>query len=107
MSEVCNNMSNVRMLLICRFYILSFLNIHTLKENKEEGQCAQSKRRLLQLQIQALQVTERGYKDEINKRFLTTETNLKSSIHISLFVHDLISRATCSECQNFVYNCVF
>ena len=37
------------------------------KENKEERQCAQSKERLLQLQIQALQVTECGYKNSSNK----------------------------------------
>ena len=38
----------------------------------------------------------------MNYRFLTTETNLKALyIYISLFVHNLISKAI------FVYNCVF
>ena len=37
------------------------------KENKWVGQCGQSKVRLLQLQIQALQVTECGYKNSSSK----------------------------------------
>ena len=38
-----------------------------LKEHKKEAQCAQSKGGLLQLQIQALQVTECGYKNSSSK----------------------------------------
>ena len=37
------------------------------KENKCEEQCAQSKGRLLQLQIQALKVTESGYQNSSRK----------------------------------------
>ena len=37
------------------------------KENKQEGQCAQCKGKLIQLQIQALQVAECGYKNSSSK----------------------------------------
>ena len=43
-------------------YIIMYISSSFHKENKYEVQCAQSKGRLLQLQIQALQVTECGYK---------------------------------------------
>ena len=46
----------------------------------------------------------------MNYRFLTTETNSKALyiyIHILLFVRNLVSKAICSECTDFVYNCVF
>ena len=36
----------------------------------------------------------------INYRLLTTETNLKA-LYISLFVHNLITKAICSECTDF------
>ena len=49
----------------------------------------------------------------INYRFLTTETNLKALyIFCCCFLHNLISKAICSDCtdfclQIFVDNCVF
>ena len=51
--------------------------------------------------------------DIINYRFWTTETNLKALyIYFVIFLHNLISKAICSDCtgfclQIFVYNCVF
>ena len=46
--------------------------------------------------------------DIINYRFLTTETNLKALlIYISLFVHNLISKAFCSECTCFCLQLCF
>ena len=36
----------------------------------------------------------------INYRFLTTKTNLKA-LYSSLFVHNLTSKAICSECEDF------
>ena len=47
--------------------ILNDVLVEKGKENKQEGQCAQSKGQLLQLQIQALQVTEFGYKNSSSK----------------------------------------
>ena len=44
----------------------------SIKENKYAGQCAQSKRRLLQLQIQGLQVTECSYKNSSIKFIMAT-----------------------------------
>ena len=39
----------------------------------------------------------------MNYRFLTTETNLKKLLYISLFVYNLIS----SECTDFFFTIVF
>ena len=44
-----------------------FFYLSLLKENKQEEQCAQSKGWLLQLQIQALQMTECSYKNRSYK----------------------------------------
>ena len=46
-------------------FLMVLWSLH--KENKQEGQCAQSKGQLLQLQIQALQGTECGYKNSSSK----------------------------------------
>ena len=46
--------------------------------------------------------------DVINCRFFTTETNLKALyIFILLFVHNLISKAICSECTDFCLQLCF
>ena len=38
---------------------------------------------------------------------MTTETNLKSFLYILLFVHNLISKAICSECEDFCLQLCF
>ena len=49
------------------------------KEYKWEGQCTQSKGRLLQLQIQTLQVTECGYKKSSSKLIMAKPERIKGS----------------------------
>ena len=62
------------------------------------------------LYIHSLWEENRGFYT-INYRFLTSETNLKA-LYILLFVHNLISKAICSNStdfclQIFVYKCLF
>ena len=40
-------------------------------------------------------------------KYILVSNSSNHPLYISLFVHNLVSKAICSEYEDFVYNCVF